>query len=67
MPAAVADLRAGHAGLSDRAYRVLRELIVSRALAAGEKVTAERLAQRRYITRSRDVILETMAANGEVL
>src|SRR5581483_8583843 len=46
------DLRAAHEDLTGKAYRVLREMIVTRAFAPGAKVTAEGLAQRLGVSRT---------------
>src|SRR5687767_11499723 len=46
------DLRAEHADLTERTYRTLKELIVTRAIPAGGKVTAEGLSQRFGVSRT---------------
>ena len=47
-----ADLRADHADLTERTYRTLKELIVTRAIPAGGKITAEGLSQRFGVSRT---------------
>ena len=64
----ITNLRAGHAELADRAYDALRELIVTRALQPGEKVTAEGLAQRFGVSRTTvKTALDQLAAEGLVV
>ena len=46
------DLRAGHTDLTERTYRTLKELIVTRQIPAGGKVTAEGLSQRFGVSRT---------------
>jgi DNA-binding GntR family transcriptional regulator len=46
------DLRAEHADLTERTYRTLKELIITRAIPAGGKVTAEGLSQRFGVSRT---------------
>lgn len=46
------DLRVGHADLTERTYRTLKELIVTRQIPAGGKVTAEGLSQRFGVSRT---------------
>jgi len=48
----VNDVRAGHADLTERTYRTLKELIVTREIPAGGKVTAEGLSQRFGVSRT---------------
>jgi DNA-binding GntR family transcriptional regulator len=61
------NLRAGHAELADRAYDALRDLIVTRSLLPGEKVTAEGLAQRFGVSRTTvKTALDQLAAEGLV-
>jgi DNA-binding GntR family transcriptional regulator len=45
-------LRAGHEDLTRKTYRALKQLIVTRALSAGAKVTAEGLARRFGVSRT---------------
>jgi DNA-binding GntR family transcriptional regulator len=46
------NLRAGYEDLTERTYRALRELIVTRAIPAGGKVTAEGLSQQFGVSRT---------------
>ncbi|HEV2122664.1 MAG TPA: GntR family transcriptional regulator [Chloroflexota bacterium] len=46
------DLRVEHEDLTDRTYRILRDLIVTRAIPPGGKVTAESLSQRFGVSRT---------------
>src|SRR5688500_20319799 len=46
------DLRAGHTDLTERTYRTLKQLIVTREIPAGGKVTAEGLSQRFGVSRT---------------
>lgn len=48
----VTDLRASHEALTEKTYRALKELIVTRAFPAGGKVTAEGLSQRFGVSRT---------------
>lgn len=62
------NLRAGHAELADRAYDALRDLIVTRTLRPGEKVTAEGLSQRFGVSRTTvKTALDQLAAEGLVI
>ncbi|HEU5318182.1 MAG TPA: GntR family transcriptional regulator, partial [Chloroflexota bacterium] len=61
------NLRAGHAELADRAYDALRDLIVTRALRPGQKVTAESLSHRFGVSRTTvKTALDQLAAEGLV-
>jgi len=62
------DLRAAHAGLTEKTYQALRDLIVSRSLAAGAKMSAETLAQRFGVSRTtvKDAINQ-LASEGLVV
>jgi len=46
------DLRAGHMDLTNKTYRVIRVLIVTRTLGPGDKITAEGLSQRFGVSRT---------------
>ena len=46
------DIRAEHADLTERTYQTLKQLIVTRAIPAGGKVTAEGLSQRFGVSRT---------------
>ena len=52
MAESAADLRNGHADLTERTYRTLKQLIVTREIPAGGKVTAEGLSQRFGVSRT---------------
>lgn len=52
LDAASTDLRAGHEDLTEKAYRTLRELVVTRAFPPGSKVSAESLSQRFGVSRT---------------
>ena len=52
MSESATDLRAGHADLTERTYRTLKQLIVTREIPAGGKVTAEGLSQRFGVSRT---------------
>lgn len=60
-----AGLRAAHTDLSDKTYQALRELVVSRALEPGTKVSAESLSRRFGVSRTtvKDAINQ-LAAEG---
>jgi DNA-binding GntR family transcriptional regulator len=60
-----AHLRAAHADLAEKTYQVLRDLVVTRALAPGSKVSAETLSQRFGVSRTtvKDAINQ-LAAEG---
>jgi GntR family transcriptional regulator, rspAB operon transcriptional repressor len=62
------DLRADHLDLADRTYQALRDLVVTRALPAGAKVSAETLSQRFGVSRTtvKDAINQ-LAAEGLLL
>jgi DNA-binding GntR family transcriptional regulator len=62
------DLRASHTDLAGKTYRVLRDLIVTRALGPGEKITAEGLAQRFGVSRTTvKTALDQLALEGLVI
>ncbi|HEV2123667.1 MAG TPA: GntR family transcriptional regulator [Chloroflexota bacterium] len=52
LDAASTDLRAGHEDLTEKTYRTLRELVVTRAFPPGSKVSAESLSQRFGVSRT---------------
>ena len=52
MEAETIDLRAGHEDLTEKTYRTLKRLVVTRAIPAGAKVTAEGLSQRFGVSRT---------------
>src|SRR5947209_8411603 len=59
------NLRAEHTDLSGRTYQVLRDLILTRALTPGTKVTAESLAQRFGVSRTTvKTALDQLAGEG---
>jgi len=61
------DLRAGHEDLTEKTYRVLRDLIVTRAIPPGGKVTAEGLSQRFGVSRTTvKGALDQLASEGLV-
>ena len=61
----VADLRAQHENLAAKTYRLLRQLIVTRAIPPGGKVTADGLAQRFGVSRTTTKgALDQLAAEG---
>jgi DNA-binding GntR family transcriptional regulator len=61
------DIRATHSDLTARTYAELRDLILSRALGPGEKVTAESLSQRFGVSRTTvKAALDQLAAEGLV-
>jgi DNA-binding GntR family transcriptional regulator len=60
-------LRAKHEDLTEKAYRVLKELVITRAFAPGTKVTAEGLSQRLGVSRTTvKGALDQLAAEGLV-
>ena len=62
------NLRAGHADLSERTYRALRDLILTRALSPGAKVTAEGLSQQFGVSRTTvKSALDQLAGEGLVV
>jgi DNA-binding GntR family transcriptional regulator len=61
------DLRASHTDLAGRTYQAVRELIVTRAVGPGAKVTAEGLSQRFGVSRTTvKTALDQLAAEGLV-
>ena len=61
------DLRAGHADLTERTYQTLKQLIVTRAVPAGGKVTAEGLSQRFGVSRTTvKAAIDQLASEGLV-
>ena len=61
------DLRADHEDLTEKTYRVLRDLIVTRAIPPGGKVTAEGLSQRFGVSRTTvKGALDQLASEGLV-
>jgi DNA-binding GntR family transcriptional regulator len=61
------DLRAAHTDLAARTYQVIRDLILTRALGPGEKITAEGLSQRFGVSRTTvKSALDQLASEGLV-
>lgn len=61
------DLRAGHEDLTEKTYRTLRQLIITRAIPPGGKVTADGLSQRFGVSRTTvKGALDQLAAEGLV-
>lgn len=61
------DLRANHEDLTEKSYRVIKELIVTREFAPGTKLTAEGLAQRFGVSRTTAKgAIDQLAAEGLV-
>ena len=61
------DIRATHSDLTARTYAELRDLILTRALGPGEKVTAESLSQRFGVSRTTvKAALDQLAVEGLV-
>jgi DNA-binding GntR family transcriptional regulator len=62
------DLRATHEDLTERTYRTLHDLIVTRAIAPGTKMAAEGLSQRFGVSRTTiKGALDQLAAEGLVV
>jgi DNA-binding GntR family transcriptional regulator len=66
-PDATLDLRSGHSDLTERTYQALRQLILTRTIPAGGKVTAEGLSQRFGVSRTTvKGALDQLASEGLV-
>jgi DNA-binding GntR family transcriptional regulator len=62
------DLRAGHMDLTNKTYRVIRDLIITRTLGPGDKITAEGLSQRFGVSRTTvKSAIDQLAVEGLVL
>jgi DNA-binding GntR family transcriptional regulator len=61
------DLRAAHTDLAAKTYQVLRDLIVTRAIGPGDKITAEGMSQRFGVSRTTvKSALDLLAVEGLV-
>jgi DNA-binding GntR family transcriptional regulator len=66
--AAATDLRAAHTDLGAKTYQVIRDLIVTRALGPGDKITAEGLSQRFGVSRTTvKTAIDQLASEGLVV